>query len=179
MGRPSKSASVIKLENNKDRRTKKEIAIREKAEKALLTGKMMIETAEVKNDRVAHLEFLRLKPLLKAIDKFDEIYGAPVRRYCLNKSKLTEIDDDIEKVKEEMETLRVSKDDFAKNMSEYFRLTCKLEEIIVKKEGVAQKIRAEMIDFEKQNCMTIRSALSAIPKKPDTKANSLKEALNG
>ena len=92
MPRPAKSASIIKLEKNKDHRTKREIASRERAEKALLTGKMMLETAEVRNDKVAHLEFLRLKPLLKAIDKFDEIYGAPVRRYCLNKSKLNDID---------------------------------------------------------------------------------------
>lgn len=179
MARPSKSASVIKLEKNKDRRTKKEIASREKAEKALLTGKMMIETAEVRNDRVAHLEFLRLKPLLKAIDKFDEIYGAPVRRYCMNKSKLNSIDTDIEKIEGEIELLKENESDFSKNKPEYFRLLCKLEETIAKKEGIAQKYRAEMIDFEKQNCMTIRSALSAIPKKPEKKENPLKEALNG
>lgn len=179
MARPSKAAAVIKLEKNKDRRTKKEIATREKAEKALLTGKMMTETAEVRNDRVAHLEFLRLKPLLKAIDKFDEIYGAPVRRYCLNKSKLNDIAIEIEKIEDEIEDLRDSESDFVKNKPEFFRLLCKLEETINKKESIAQKYRAEMIDFEKQNCMTIRSALAAIPKKPETKANSLKEALGG
>ena len=52
-----------------------------------------------------------------------------------------------------------------------------MEEIITRKESIAKGIRAEMIDFEKQNCMTIRSALSAVPKKPETKMNSLKEAL--
>ena len=87
MGRPAKAASIIKLEG-RSHRTKKELAVREKAEKGLLTGKQMIETAEVKNDRAAHLEFLRLKPLLKAIEKYDEIYGAGVRRYCLTKSRL-------------------------------------------------------------------------------------------
>ena len=179
MARPAKSASIIKLENNKDRRTKREIATREKAEKALLTGKSMIETAEVRNDREAHLEFLRLKPLLKAIDKFDEIYGAPTRRYCLNRSKLKEIEADIENTKSEIEDIRGNKGDFAKNMPEYYRLITKLEDIVVKKEGTAKSIRAEMNDFEKQNCMTIKSALSAIPKKPDTKANSLKEARGG
>ena len=138
---------------------------------------MMVETAEVKNDRVAHLEFLRLKPLLKAISKFDEIYGAPVRRYCLNKSKLIEIDCDIEKIKNEIEDLRDHEKDFEKNKPEYYRLILKMEEIITRKESIAKGIRAEMIDFEKQNCMTIRSALSAVPMKPETKMNSLKEAL--
>lgn len=178
MARPSKSATVIKLEK-KSHRTKKEIAVREKAEKTLLTGKAMIETADVRNDKVAHLEYLRLKPLLKAIDKFDEIYGAPVRRYCLNKSKLSAIDEDIEKIKSEIEALRENEADFAKNKPEYFRLICKLEDIITKKESIAKSYRAEMIDFEKQNCMTIKSALSAVPKKTETKSNSLKEALSG
>ena len=85
MARPSKSAAVIRLEKNKDHRTKKQIATRERAEKSLLTGKAMTETAKVRNDRMAHLEFLRLKPLLKTIEKFDEIYGAPTRRYCLKR----------------------------------------------------------------------------------------------
>ncbi len=62
-------------------------------------------------------------------------------------------------------------------MPEYYRLITKMEDIIAKKEGIAKSIRAEMNDFEKQNCMTIRSALAAIPKKPETKANALKEAL--
>lgn len=176
MARPSKAAPVIKLEK-KSHRTKKELAAREKAESALLTGKMMIETAEVKNDRTAHLEFLRLKPLLKAIDKFDEIYGAATRRYCLNKSKLNEIEEDIEKTKNEIEEIRGNKSDFSKNMPEYYRLVTKMEDIVAKKEGLAKAIRAEMNDFEKQNCMTIRSALAAIPKKSETKANALKEAL--
>ena len=176
MARPSKAATVVRLEK-KSHRTKKELATRDRAEKALLTGKMMTETAEVRNDRTAHLEFLRLKPLLKAIDKFDEIYGAPTRRYCLNKSKLAGIEADIEKTKSEIEEIRENKADFSKNMPEYYRLITKMEDIVAKKEGLAKSIRAEMSDFEKNNCMTIRSALAAIPKKPETKANALKEAL--
>lgn len=177
MARPSKAAKVVKLEK-KSHRTKRELATREKAEKALLTGKMMTETAEVRNDRTAHLEFLRLKPLLKAIDKFDEIYGNPVRRYCLNKSKLADIDAKIEQLESEMEEIREEKAKF-KSIDEYFRLMTKMHETIAKQEQLAKSIRAEMNDFEKQNCMTIRSALAAIPKKPETKMNSLKEALNG
>lgn len=178
MGRPSKSAAVIKIEKNKDRRTKREVAMRERAEKALLTGKMMTETAEVRNDRTAHLEFLRLKPLLKAIDKFDEIYGNPTRRYCLNRSKLVDINVKIEKMEAEIEEIRDNKAKF-KSVDEYFRLITKMEEAITKQEQLAKAIRAEMNDFEKQNCMTIRSALAAIPKKPETKTNLLKEALGG
>lgn len=178
MARPSKTASVIRIEG-KSHRTKKELSAREQEEKKLLTGKSMIETADVRNDREAHLEFLRLKPLLKAIDKFDEIYGAPTRRYCINRSKLKEIEADIDKTKSEIEDIRNNKGDFTKNMPEYYRLITKMEDIVAKKESIAKSIRAEMNDFEKQNCMTIKSALSTVPKKPDTKTNSLKEALGG
>lgn len=176
MARPSKTAAVIKLEKNKDHRTKKQLAARERAEKALLTGKAMIETADVRNDRTAHLEFLRLKPLLKAIEKFDEIYGNPVRRYCLNKSKLADIDAKIEQLEAGIEEIHEEKSKF-KSVDEYYRLITKMNDTITKQEQLAKAIRAEMNDFEKQNCMTIRSALAAIPKKPETKANALKEAL--
>ena len=178
MGRPPKAASVIKLEG-KSHRTKKELAVREKAEKNLLTGKMMVETAEVRNDRVAHLEFLRLKPLLKALEKYDEIYGAGVRRYCLTKSKLDGADREVTELKEELAQLRSSKEEFldSKDIAEYYRLITKMEDTITKREQVSKSLRAEMIDFEKEYCMTIKSALRAIPKKPETKANALKEAL--
>lgn len=180
MARPAKAASIIRIEG-KSHRTKKELAIREKAEKGLLTGKAMIETAEVKNDKAAHLEFLRLKPLLKAIEKYDEIYGAGVRRYCLTKSKLDEADREVLELKKELEQLRKDKKDFqeAKDIAEYYRLVTRMEDTITKREQVSKGLRAEMIEFEKEYCMTIKSALRAIPKKPDTKTNSLKEALGG
>jgi phage terminase small subunit len=178
MARPPKAASVIKMEG-KSHRTKKELAVRERAEKSLLTGKMMIETAEVRNDRVAHLEFLRLKPLLKALEKFDEIYGAGVRRYCLTKSKLDEAEKEVETLKEELDELRDSRKEFvdSDDIAEYYRLITKMQDTITKREQVAKSFRAEMIDFEKEYCMTIKSALRAIPKKPEIKANALKEAL--
>ncbi len=179
MGRPAKAASIIKLEG-RSHRTKKELAIREKAEKGLLTGKQMIETAEVKKDKTAHLEFLRLKPLLKAIEKNDEIYGAGVRRYCLTKSKLAEADREVEELKEELNILRDSRKEFidADDIAEYYRLITKMQDTITKREQVSKSLRAELIDFEKEYCMTIKSALRAIPKKPETRTNSLKEALS-
>ena len=180
MARPPKAVSVIKLEK-KSHRTKKEIATREKAEKAILTGKPMIETAEIKADRTAHLEYLRLKPLLKAIEKYDEIYGAAVRRYCLTKSKLEEADEEVAKLKDELCDLRNNKKEFldSDDIAEYYRLLTKMEDTITKREQVSRAYRAEMIDCEKENCMTIKSALRSIPKKPETKAGSLKEALSG
>jgi hypothetical protein len=179
MARPAKAASVIKIEGNKNRRTKRELAVREQAEKALLTGCVMQESAEVKADKVAHAEFLRLKPLLTAIDKFDEIYGAATNRYCLNKSKLIEAENDVADLKVELEHLKECREDFvdAGDIAEYYRLLTRMQDTITKREQIARNIRNEMNGYEKEHCMTILSALRAIPKKPETKTNSLKEAL--
>lgn len=56
MARPSKSTDVLKAEG-KSHRTKAEMAQREAAEKALLTGITMRENADVKKDKVAHREY--------------------------------------------------------------------------------------------------------------------------
>lgn len=69
----SKSADIIRMEG-KSHRTKKELRQREQAEKALLTGIPLKERQEVKDNEIAHKEFLRLKKLLEKINKFDDMY---------------------------------------------------------------------------------------------------------
>ena len=81
MARPSKPASVIKLEG-KSHRTKKELRNREQAENSLLSGMKLKESEEVKNNPKAHQEFLRVKKLLSGIDKSDDLYGSVINRYC-------------------------------------------------------------------------------------------------
>lgn len=178
MARPTKSVEVIKLEK-KSHRTKQELAFREAAEKSTLTGNQIIETADVKSDKEAHREFLRCRRLLRLIEKDDEIYGAAVRRYCLNKSRLKKTDDEIEELKVELAELKKSRSAFEEKekIDEYYRLITKMEDTITKKEQLSKSYRMEMNDFEKENCMTIRSALKTIPKQPETKTNSLKELL--
>ena len=63
MARPSKPASVIRLEG-KSHRTKKELRTRKQAEESLLSGVKLKEMEEVKNNPRAHQEFLRMKKLL-------------------------------------------------------------------------------------------------------------------
>ena len=61
-----KSADIIRMEG-KSHRTKKELRQREQAEKALLTGIPLKERQEVKDNEIAHKEFLRLKWLKELI----------------------------------------------------------------------------------------------------------------
>lgn len=180
MGRASKPAEVIRLEG-KSHRTKKELASRQRAETENLTGKQITEPAELKKDKTAHKEFLRIRQLLRLIKKDDELYGAPVRRYCINVSKLQAAEESVETMREELERLRGSRERFEEEekMAEYYRLLVKMEEAVTKKEQLAQSFRKELADFEKENCMTIASSLRAIPKQPETKTNALREALNG
>ena len=178
-GRPAKSATVIKLEGNTNRRTKKELAFREAGEKKLLAGQGMIEGAEIRSDKIAHREFLHIKRLLKSIEKDDEIYGNAVRRYCMNKSKIAKIDTEIENLRNIINGMYLTMPTDNEAAVEWMKMITAKEKMILSMERMAKTYRNEMIDFEKQHCMTIRSALSAIPKKPETKTNSLKEALGG
>lgn len=73
MGRPSKSAEVLKSEG-KSHRTKAEISKREAEERALLTGIKMRESADVKADEAAHKEFRRVIRILSAVGKNDALY---------------------------------------------------------------------------------------------------------
>ena len=79
---PSKTVSIIRSEG-KSHRTKRELRQREQAEKAVLTGIPLKERPEVRENETAHKEFLRLKKLLEKIDKFDDMYGAVINRYCI------------------------------------------------------------------------------------------------
>lgn len=81
-GRPSKPVQLLKMEG-KSHRTKEELKHREKAEKSLYTGTAFKESPAVKNDQIAHREFLRLKKLYKSIQFIDGLDEQIINRYCL------------------------------------------------------------------------------------------------
>jgi len=76
MGRAPKPV-VILSEEKKSHRTKAELDQRKKAEEALLTKIEFKEKRAVKNNPVAHKEFLRVKKLFIAIGKNDGLYETP------------------------------------------------------------------------------------------------------
>ncbi len=184
MSRPPKPASMIKLEG-KSHRTKKELEVREKAEAALSSGKAITERAEVKNNAVAHEEFLRVRAELRKIHKNDALYTAVVNRYCLLYSECIEYENLKNKELEQLETLR---EDFKeiKFSSAKARYTAlieltktaeKLHRQILSYDSAIMSKRKMMFDIEKENVMTVSSALRSIPKAPDEKENKLLAAL--
>jgi hypothetical protein len=184
---PPKPFSVLSSEK-KSHRTKSELRQREQAEKALATGENLKEKPEVKKNPIAHKEFLRLNRLLKTIEKNDAIYETIINRYCVLyaecfdleakrdetymlmlelKNTFYELVDDMAPAEKAMNLI-----EFTKNMS---RMTASMINI----DKLIQQKRKMLLDIEKENIMTIASALRSIPKKVEKSSNKLLEALNG
>ena len=127
----SKSADIIRMEG-KSHRTKK-------------------ERQEVKDNEIAHKEFLRLKKLLEKINKFDDMYGAVINRYCILYAETKEFEE--------------KRDQFYKQLCEFQN---EKDDMLINRELT-----------RKENVMTIAASLRSVPKKPEKKTNPLKEALGG
>ena len=175
MPTPPKPAKLIALEG-KSHRTKKELRDREKAEAALLTGKTLKETEEVKNNELAHKEFLRIKKLLRSIEKNDDLYGSTINRYCLLLAECSDFEKKRETIFERQKELEKRKDDM--EFSEYINLQNDLIKSMLALDKQVQAKRKMLLDIEKENVMTIAASLRSIPKKTEKK-NPLREALSG
>lgn len=164
-GRPTKPLALVK-----GHRTKAEKAVRAEAERKLLTGVALKEWPDVKADPIAHKEFSRLKKILKAINKDDALYEVVINRYCQLQSEC-----------KELENLKAKcNDDLKEVFDAYQRQEIDFLTYLEKKEGIQnsylaldKKImekRKMMLAIEKENIMTIQSALRSIPKAPDKSA---------
>ena len=64
-------------------------------------------------------------------------------------------------------------------MKEYYNLELGMQKNLVSLDKQVRAKRKMLIDIEKENIMTIASALRSVPKKTEKKANPLLAALNG
>ena len=176
MARPSKPASVIKLEG-RSHRTKKELQTREKAEKSLVSGKELKESKEVKENKKAHADFLRVKKLLAGIEKADDLYGNIINRYCLILAECSEFEEKREKIYSLIEGLEERAEEM--EYIEYIKMQANLSKQLISYDKQIQAKRKMLMDIEKENVMTIASALRSIPKSPEKKSNPLKDVLSG
>lgn len=162
MGRPSKPYAVIAVEG-KSHRTKAEMEVREKNEKATLSGEPLREKPEVKRNLIAHKEFLRQKKVLSKIEKWDGVYENVINRYCMLYAECEELTVDIEELKAQKNEIN--------NLALYYKMKENLEKQRTQK-------RRMMMDIEKENIMTIASAMRSIPKKEEAESNPLFDILN-
>lgn len=180
MPTPSKPVNVIRLEG-KSHRTKRELAEREKAEEQLLTGKILKERKEVKENEIAHKEFVRIQKLLKNIEKNDDLYSATINRYCLMQAECLEFIEKREMMYQQMIDLEEDKEGFRDrdDLTTYYKLQAQMQKSLLALDRQVQAKRKMLLDIEKENIMTIASSLRSVPKKAEKKMNPLLEALNG
>lgn len=182
MPTPAKPAKILEMEK-RSHRTKKEIAQRKNAEAALLTGVVLKEKREVKNNTIAHREFQRLRKLLKSIDKDDDLYGETINRYCMLVAECEEFQQKREKIYEQLCDFQKRMEELVEreelSWKEAYSTEVSMQRNLVSMDKQIQTKRKMLLDMEKENVMTIASALRSIPKKPESKKNAVKEVLSG
>ena len=156
---------------------------REKSEKSLLTGITLKETKEVKDNEVAHKEFLRIVKLLKKIEKNDDLYGAVINRYCILYAETKGFEEKRERMYSQLcefhGKMQEMIDSGEMTAKEAYSIEASMQKNIVALDRQVQAKRKMLSDIEKENVMTIASALRTIPKKQEKKTNALMEALSG
>ena len=179
MPTPTKPFKVLTSEK-KSHRTKAELKMREEGEKSLSTDIELKERKEVRQNKIAHKEFKRVQKILKNIDKNDAIYEAVINRYCLLQAECFEFEGKREKFYQDMSKLEEEYDEEEISLSEYYNLINDMQKNIVSLDKQIQAKRKMLLDIEKENVMTIASALRCIPKKEDKDAdNPLLKVLRG
>jgi phage terminase small subunit len=176
MPTPGKPYLVL-ADEKKSHRTKAELEQRKKEETALLTGVALKEHPEVKDNPVAHAEFQRLNKLLKKINKNDAIYEGSINRYCIITAECNEFEkfkDDIIKELSQLDSMLSEK---KIESMDYLAYKDKLQNKLIVIDRQIQAKRKMLLDVEKENVMTIASALRSIPKTVDTKPSKLAAAL--
>ena len=191
MGRPAKTYEVL-MGEGKSHRTKSELEMRKNAEKSLLTGEKMRESAAVRADKAAHGHWLRVKKLMAAIGRDDAIHENGINRYCLmlseceallaEKARLNAERDElrgmIEALRETAETAGWDERQGAQ-CAKYEARCDALLLAAMKIEAALEKKRAMLLSIEKENLLTVAAGLRAVPKKPPEEQADSMAALLG
>ena len=160
--------------------TKPANVIRENAEKKLLTGEKLKERNEVKSNPVAHKEFLRIKKLLEKIEKNDDLYSSVINRYCQLYAECKDFEEKREAIYKQLldlqENYQKMIDEEEMTIKEYYNLELGMQKNLISLDKQVQTKRKMLL--EKENIMTIASALRSVPKKTEKKENPLLAALN-
>jgi len=174
MPTPAKSAAVLAAEK-RSHMTKKELEKRGEAEKSLMTGQPLTERPEVKENPIAHKEFLRIKRLLKKIGRDDAILEAVMNRYCLLQAECYDFEKKREMFARNLQKLMEDPD--IEELEKY-RLQAQMQKSIIDVDKQIQTKRRMLFDIERENGMTIAAALRSIPKAESRDENPLLKALS-
>lgn len=180
MARPSKPVSVLEQEK-KSHRSKAELEARRKAEAALATGVTFKERKSVREDPVAHREFLRVKKLLAKIEKNDALFEGIINRYCEIVSEIEQLKEErarmvgiIEKADDAMDS--IAQPD-AQSLSQFMAAMARYQQQLKGVDSTIENKRKMLLTIEKETCMTVSAQLRTIPKQEEKPSNPLLEAL--
>lgn len=172
MPTPPKPFEVLTSER-KSHRTKAELEKRKAGEEALCSGKALKERSEVRDNPIAHREFARINNVLKNIKKNDALYEAIINRYCILYSECMDFERKRDIFYHDLQELENAKQELIDNeemsLSTYFKRKLDMHKTILSLEATIQSKRKMLLDIEKENIMTIASALRSIPKKVENK----------
>jgi coenzyme F420-reducing hydrogenase delta subunit len=172
-GRPSKPLALVQ-----GHRTKAEKAVRKEAEEQLITGYALREWDEVKKNPIAHERFQRVRKLLKKINKDDALFEPVINRYCLLMAEGKEFEDMKLRLYEELKELGQAYHDGQIEFMAYLENKNKLQDKLFSCDKKIMEKRKAMLDIEKENILTIASALRSIPKTPEKKQQSKMAAMH-
>lgn len=162
LARPAKSTALIELEG-KSHRTKAELEARKRSEEELTSGVKLKEFKEVKSNPIAHKEFKRLAILFGKIKNNDDLHAGPINRYCMLKAECNAFEEQQEKIRDQFDSLYQVDGDY--DQIEIIKLQSELTGQLLSIDRQLQNKRKMMLDLEKENLMTMASALRSIPKK--------------
>lgn len=157
-GRPSKPTAVI-LSEGKSHFTKAELDARKAVETALYTGVAFEESQQVRDNEIAHTEFLRLQSLYDKITYVDALDQNIINRYCLETAAMYDLQTQVTRLNADLE------------MTEVIEERIKLYEMIGKVYDRMNRIKVMLLKYEDRILLTPTGRMRAIPKAPPPKEN--------
>ena len=152
-------------------------------EKSTLSGEPLFERREVKKNKVAHKEFLRISKLMASIEKSDALYSSGINTYCMLYAEIQELQEDIAEIallaEQTREKFYVIENVTAEDIE---RFTKQISKLISQKTAIMSLIdrkRGMMLAIDKENVMTISASLRSIPKTPQKQTNPIMDILEG
>lgn len=167
-GRPSKPTDLIIFEN-KSHIGKVKLDARKSAETALYTGVNFTEAQQVKDNQIAHKEFLRLKNLYGKIAFVDALDKNIINRYCLEVAQLYDLQEHIARLNKDLE--------MTEQIEQRITLYGMINQVYVSME----KSKALLLKYEDRLFLNPAGRMRAIPKTPTQEAvdiDPMKEILN-
>ena len=146
-----------------------ELETRRKAEESMLTKTSLVEFDEVKKNKVAHKEFLRISEMLSKIQKNVAIYAGAINRYCLLAAECKDIEKQIKKYKKMALDAKKKYKNKEIDYDSYTNVLNLSDSKAIQFDKQLQSKRMMMFNIEKENLMTISSSLRCVPKKQTKK----------